>query len=36
MNKKTEYLTRALFRVKWFFWTPATKYAYLWNRTLNR
>jgi hypothetical protein len=30
-----DYFGRILFHIKWFFWTPTQKYAYLWNRTLN-
>ncbi len=28
--------TRALFQLKWLFWTPEKRYVYLWNRTCGR
>jgi len=36
MARISDYFNRTLFQIKWFFWTPTEKYAYLWNRTCNR
>ena len=33
--KKTQHsaIDRALFQLRWLFWSPQRRYAYLWNRT---
>ena len=36
MNTFSKNLNRALFQLKWLFWTPEKKYVYLWNRTQDR
>jgi hypothetical protein len=28
--------SRALFQLKWLFWTPEKRYVYLWNRTCRK
>jgi hypothetical protein len=32
----SDYINKFMFRIRWFFWTPTAKYAYLWNRTCGR
>ena len=36
--KKTQpgNLEKALFQLKWLFWSPERRYVYLWNRTCGR
>lgn len=36
MKRFSDHLARALFQLKWLFWTPEKKYVYLWNRTCGR
>ena len=36
MTRMNDFFNRVLFHIRWFFWTPTEKYAYLWNRTANR
>jgi hypothetical protein len=38
MRKISEDLNKIIFRMKWFFWTPDEKYAYLWgtNARMNK
>jgi hypothetical protein len=33
MARILDYFSRGLFQLKWLFWTPTEKYAYLWDRT---
>jgi hypothetical protein len=35
MQKLIEHFNDLAFRIRWLFWTPKARYAYLWNRTLN-
>jgi hypothetical protein len=36
MRTQPSKLERALLKLKWLFWSPERRYAYLWNRTCGR